>query len=248
MAVHKLETWFSTKFDTKWPCPACHHVALTIIPESFTKKDTLYSQQNTGEYWFDHEDDKSVFSCMAQCKREGCGEVVACSREGMWEAERDPETGQQLSGYEQYFCPRYFWPALHPVEITEKCPEKIRSALYASFSVYLSQPGSAANLVRIAVEELLDAIGVPDINTEGRRMPLGVRLEHHIPAQYSEYADVLKAIKFLGNAGSHNYNSVSIRDIEDAYDIMEFVTSSLFAGRKASIDALAARLTTRFEK
>lgn len=166
----------------------------------------------------------------------------------MWEAEQEQETGQQLSDYEQYFCPRYFWPALHPVEITEKCPEKIRSALYASFSVYLSQPGSAANLVRIAVEELLDAIGVPDTNTKGERIWLGVRLNNHMPAQYSEYADPLKAIKFLGNAGSHEYNRVSVRDSEDAYDIMEYVTSSLFAGRKASIDALAARLKTRFDK
>ena len=88
---------------------------------------------------------------------------------------------------------------------------------------------------------------IRDTNDDGRRLPLGVRLEDHIPEKYAEYANILKAIKFLGNVGSHKYDSVKIGDIEDAYDIMEFVTSSLYAGRRESIDALAARLEDRFK-
>ncbi|PIJ50168.1 hypothetical protein BOM23_23350 [Erwinia sp. OLMDLW33] len=247
MAVHKLETWFTNDLAPEWPCPSCHRLSLKIMRESFFQHDTRSTQENLREYWFEPDQHTSVFSCLAKCTRDNCREVVACSGEGIVEANIDTETGQKLSDYEQLFCPRFFFPALHPVEISRKCPDKVRAALYASFSVYLSQPGSAANLVRISVEELLDALGIRDTNDDGRRLPLGVRLEDHIPEKYAEYANILKAIKFLGNVGSHKYDSVKIGDIEDAYDIMEFVTSSLYAGRRESIDALAARLEDRFK-
>lgn len=108
MAVHKLETWFTTKLDPEWPCPACQRMSLKIIKESFNKHDTNVSQLNAGQDWFGPEEDTSVFSCLAKCTREDCGEVVACSGKGIWEEEHDYETGRTLSGYRQYLCPRFF--------------------------------------------------------------------------------------------------------------------------------------------
>jgi hypothetical protein len=56
------------------------------------------------------------------------------------------------------------------------------------------------------------------------------------------------AIKFLGNAGSHTYDEVKIDDIEAAFEIMDYVVTDLFSGRKDSIDVLSARLKVKFGK
>lgn len=54
------------------------------------------------------------------------------------------------------------------------------------------------------------------------------------------------AIKWLGNAGSHELDHVNAFDIDQAYRIIEFVLSKLYAGSTKSIKQLAADLDKRF--
>ncbi|WP_105649016.1 DUF4145 domain-containing protein, partial [Cronobacter dublinensis] len=174
-----------------------------------------------------------------------CNEVVCCSGISRYESDWDYEKGME---YEQVLKPVNFVPALYPFIINDNCPEEISEPLAASFSVYLAQPGSAANLIRITVERLLTAIGVPERNDKGKRIVLHERLEKHLPDNYSDYASPLMAIKFLGNAGSHTLDEVKVRDIEDAFEIMEYVVNDIFSKRKESIEVLTKRLNQRFGK
>ncbi|MEB5924749.1 DUF4145 domain-containing protein [Franconibacter daqui] len=243
MAVQKITADFYDIKDVEWPCPNCHQQTLQIIPETFIEKETHQTKNIYGEDWFEPEMIELIFSCMAQCARAKCGEVVACSGVGRVEQDYDPESGV---GYYKAYRPVSFVPPLHPIEITENCPDEIEEPLIGSFSVYLSQPGSAANLIRIAVERLLTAIGVPETRDNGKRIWLGNRLER-LSGPYEEYKDLLKAIKFLGNAGSHTHDSVAVPDIEDAFEIMGHVTNDLFSGRKESLVVLTERLSNKFK-
>ena len=54
------------------------------------------------------------------------------------------------------------------------------------------------------------------------------------------------ALKWLGNAGSHELDRVSSQDIEDAYQIIESVLDKIFAGSKESLATLIARMTRVF--
>lgn len=244
MAIHKLSKAFFTSLHVEWPCPACGQLTLQIKKETLHDADTYDSRKLWKEEWSDPEMLSGVFCCMAECYRPQCGEVVVCSGTSGNEEDWD-DTGPK---YYRVYTPVNFVPPLNPFIIHEKYPDEISEPLVASFSVYLAQPGSAANLIRITVERLLTAIGVPELNDKGKRMVLHERLEKHLPGTYSDYAGPLMAIKFLGNAGSHTYDEVMIGDIEDAFEIMEYVMTDIFSGRKESIEVLTRTLNDRFGK
>lgn len=245
MAIHKLSQAFFGSLQIEWPCPACGQLTLHIKKETLHQADSYESRQLWKEEWAEPEMLSGVFCCMAECYRPQCGEVVICSGTSGNERDWGGETGDQ---YYTFYTPVSFVPPLNPFKIHDNCPDEISEPLVASFSVYLAQPGSAANLIRITVERLLTAIGVPELNEKGKRIVLHDRLEKHLPGNYADYAGPLMAIKFLGNAGSHTYDEVKISDIEDAFEIMEYVVSDIFSERKESIEVLTKRLNDRFGK
>jgi len=244
MAIHKLSQAFFDTLEIEWPCPACGQLTLQIKKETLHQALTYESRQIWKEEWSQPDMLSGVFSCMAECYRPQCGEVVVCSGTSGNEEDWD-DTG---INYYHVYTPVNFVPPLNPFIINKKCSDEISEPLVASFAVYLAQPGSAANLIRITVERLLTAIGVPELNEKGKRIVLHDRLEKHLPGNYADYAGPLMAIKFLGNAGSHTYDEVKISDIEDAFEIMEYVVSDIFSERKESIEVLTKRLNDRFGK
>ncbi|EJV1663868.1 TPA: DUF4145 domain-containing protein [Proteus mirabilis] len=243
MAVHKISEQFHCDLNIDWPCPRCHQKTLQIIKDSFIVEKSAETRKYENEDWFEVEMNRLVFTCMAECTKPQCNEVVACSGIGGANTFWDTEYGEHQK---KWYRPKSFTPALHPFRIPEQCMEEISKPLTASFYIYLSQPGSAANLIRITVERMLTAIGIPELNNK-RRIPLHNRI-NGLEGQYVSYKDYLMAIKFLGNAGSHTYDEVEIGDIEVAFEIMEFVLNDLFSAKKASIDELSKHLQEKFEK
>ena len=242
--VHKISAAFYDGFQVEWPCPACGQMTLQVIKESFVRKNTAAACSYEVEGGYEPEHDVSVFSCMASCSRQQCQEVVACSGKSVMELDWDEQHTRDV--YHHVNKPLSFVPALHPFAIADKCPEEIAEALEAAFSVFLMQPGAAANLIRISVEAMMTAMDVPERTDKGKRIVLHQRLKN-LPEIYGPYKDPLMAIKFLGNAGSHSFDGVSVSDIEDAFEIMEYVVNDLFSGRKESVDVLTRRINDKFK-
>lgn len=246
MTIHKISRAFFSDMQVEWPCPACGQKTLQIIKESFALNDTLDTARYSCEIWFEPEMHSSIFSCMSRCSRKQCGEIVACIGQSGWEQNGWDEKSHNEQ-YHQWYKPISFVPTLHPFELPEQCPEEITQPIVASFSIFLIQPSAAANLIRISVERMLTAMGVAERNDKDKRIPLHNRLEM-LSELYSSFSKPLMAIKFLGNAGSHTYDGVKIEDIEDAFEIMEYVLNDLFSGRKESIEVLTKRLSEKFKK
>ena len=240
MAVHKLSSKFNTDFNVDWPCPECGQLTLQIDKESFRHENTAETRKGWSEDWFEIEMSRFIFTCIARCSRPSCGEVVVCQGKGRWEEDTAPSVREQQ--HRPFFRPLSFLPALHPFQLPDRCPEEISAPLTGAFSVFLMQPGAAANLIRIAVERMLTAMNV----SEGKVGSLHRRLEA-LSGPYARYKKRLLAIKFLGNAGSHSYDEVKIDDIEDAFGIMDHTLNELFSGRKEDIDILTKRLNDKFE-
>lgn len=246
MPLHKFSGAFFKDMQVEWPCPECGQKTLEIIQETFFVNDTHDTNKHSREDWFEPEMHRAIFSCTARCSRRQCGEIVACSGDSGWERRGwdEPEDGEE---YYQWFHPKTFFPSLHPFELPAKCPEEITDPLLASFSIFLMQPSAAANLIRISVERMLTAMGVPEHKKTGWRIGLKERLEK-LPEIYAAYSGQLMAIKFLGDAGSHDYDKVKLKDIEDAFEIMDHVVNDLFSGRKESIEILTKRLSEKFKQ
>ncbi len=246
MPLHKFSKAFFKDMQVEWPCPECGQKTLEIIQETFFVNDTHDTNKHSSADWFEPEMHRAIFSCTARCSRRQCGEIVACSGDSGWER-RGWDESEDEEEYYQWFQPKTFFPSLHPFELPAKCPEEITEPLLASFSIFLMQPSAAANLIRISVERMLTAMGVPEQKKSGWRIGLKERLEK-LPAIYSGFSGQLMAIKFLGDAGSHDYDKVKLKDIEDAFEIMDHVVNDLFSGRKESIEILTKRLSEKFKQ
>ena len=230
-----LRTKFPENHCPNWVCPSCQSASLAIqegtfhyevIPESIARWKKMDGET---------EDIRLVFCCLLQCERARCRTVVAVSGTG------DVHENQDEDGIDHYhlYQARLFTPTLPAFAIPAQCSERVAQPLTQSFSLFLNAPGAAANVIRIALEELMDALGGPE------NRALHARIEA-LPEQYSQHKAALMAIKWLGNAGSHELDRVNTYDIEQAYRIIEFVLSKIYAGSTESVEQLAERLDARF--
>lgn len=234
MAIHRIPKFFSDVKSVEWPCPTCGQKTLRILEDSFVCKETASTTKMLSDEWFDLEYVSSIFSCMSQCIRQECNEVVACSGRSGLEPDWDDHNGIQ---YKPWYEPLSFIPGLKLFTLPEKCPVKISAPLETSFTLSKLCPGAAANLIRISIEELLTAIDVP--NKKGDRLHNRIKA---IPDNYSRFQDLLMAIKFLGNAGSHSYEKVTTDDLDNSYEIMNFILSDLYSDNRKKVSELANNL------
>ncbi|EPC3806861.1 DUF4145 domain-containing protein [Enterobacter ludwigii] len=181
-----------------------------------------------------------VFVCLLFCERTRCPAVVAVSGTGVLpDSDRVRSAAEDITGNILYRAAS-FTPALPAFAIPAECPDEVTLPLRQSFSLFISAPGSAATAIRITLEALMKAL-----NISGTK--LHTRLEKlRDEAEYAEHMDALMALKWLGNAGSHELDRVSSQDIEDAYQIIESVLDKIFAGSKESLATLIARMTRVF--
>lgn len=235
-----LLTTFTEHGCPTWVCPECQSASLTILAGSFHSAAIPSSiarwQSTDGEL----EDIQLVFSCLLKCDLGRCGTLVAASGSGYvsdtpWEAQ---ELGEP--SHMELFQARSFTPSLCAFNIPSGCVEKVVEPLKQSFSLFPNAPGAAANSIRIALEELMTALGVAQTGS------LHARIQG-LPPQYSEYQSALTSMRLLGNAGSHQLDRVTYQDVEQAYAIIEFVLQKIYGGSTESIRQLIARLEARFK-
>ncbi|MDD8276987.1 DUF4145 domain-containing protein, partial [Escherichia coli] len=155
---------------------------------------------------------------------------------------RAPHTGLY---YYRWYEPLSFTPGLKLFLIPNMCPEDIALPINTSFALSTIHPGAAANLIRTSVERLLTAIGVTETNEKGNRINLHNRIEM-IPSEHSGFKSLLFAIKFLGNAGSHRYENVTADDLDNSYEIMNFILRDLYSDNRKKVSELANNLDKKF--
>ncbi|TDX20275.1 DUF4145 domain-containing protein [Pectobacterium versatile] len=231
-----LLTHFTENHCPNWACPSCHSTSLAIQEGTFHYAALPESVARWKEPEGEYEDIYLVFSCLLKCERARCEMVVAVSGSGGVH-QNYGEDGDEP--HYELFQARHFIPPLPAFAVPPHCPENVAQPLMQSFGLFLSAPNAAANAIRIALEELMTALGVPVMRS------LHSRIEA-LPEQFSEHKAALMAIKWLGNAGSHALDRVNAFDIDQAYRIIEFVLSKLYAGSTKSIKQLAADLDKRF--
>ena len=231
-----LLTNFPENHCPNWTCPSCQSASLAIQKGTFHFEVIPESVERWKKMDGELDDIRLVFICLLQCERAVCKTVVAVSGTGDVHENQDYEDDER---HYYLFQARLFTPTLPAFAIPAQCPQRVAQPLFQSFSLFLNAPGAAANAIRIALEELMAALGVPENRT------LHARIEA-LPEQYSQHKAALMAIKWLGNAGSHKLDRVNTYDIEQAYRIIEFVLSKIYAGSTESVAQLAERLDARF--
>ena len=232
---------FTLKHTPDWECPTCMKGTLRILEKSFHHNEIESSRFHDYDHW-DPEYIEYVYSTLLECSNSDCKETVASS--GVGTVSQDyayDENGEPEVDYSDFFKPRYFEPPLKILSAPKDTPPSVVLLLEESFRLLFSSPSAALNQVRIATEQLLTELGVKRFNVRGNKrfsLSLHARIAL-LPEKYAAFKDMIFAIKWLGNAGSHapgENNEIMMDDVLDAYEFLDHVLKELYLPKQ--IDAL----------
>ncbi|WP_142418311.1 DUF4145 domain-containing protein [Citrobacter braakii] len=246
----KLTSTFFLDGEFPWACPSCNRYSLKIVESSFHKDITSQSHDicNHFNQWIPEEIEYK-YSCLLKCQNKTCNEIISSVGSGFI----DLISYKVVEGYDypepiygDYYKPMFFEPSLNLISIPDRCPDSIREPLRESFKLFFSSTGSSANNARVAIEALLTEMEVPtkkiDKNGKPAFMPLHERIGK-IPGEYNHVKDMLTAIKWIGNSGSHHGDAKPlVDDVIDIYELIEHVLEEVYAPRLSRLTAIAERI------
>jgi hypothetical protein len=133
------------------------------------------------------------------------------------------------------------------MKVPEKCPDDVKQELQASFELFWGHPGACAGRLRVALECLLNHLGVAkkkkSANGKFTELTLHARIDAFAKREPVLGAHLM-ALKWLGNSGSHE-GDIPRKDVLDAFDILEHSLGELIEQRSARIAALAKSLSKK---
>ena len=233
---------------TKWNCPTCGKGLLKIVEGTFHHDETRDSKRSRSSDDWEPEWIEYIYSCLLECNNTACKDIASSSGVGTVDYFIDYDEGGNL--YEDLracFTPKHFSPHLKIFDYQKNIPNEVKNELDISFSVFFCDPSSAANHIRIALENLLTHMDIIRFATpKGKRryLTLHERIEL-LPKKHLEIKDLFVAIKWLGNAGSHSHRGVSSDDVFDAYELMEELLVEVFSNKRKNIKKLANKINKK---
>ena len=232
-----------------WVCPTCQKAPLRIRKESFSKEEKSQSKDHSHEAW-EPEWIEYIYSCMLLCANDQCKEVVASGGTGSVRyAVGEDENGQPAEFYDDYFRPKFFVPNLKLLHVPENCADTaVASALENSFVLFFAAPHAALSSVRIAIESLLTELKVRRFNVvDGKQRFINLHQRIALlPGKWAHLKEMMLAIKWLGNAGSHNGGKeVTHDDVLDAYELTEHILQEVYAPKLSKLAKLAKKVNKK---
>ena len=244
--LFKLPFWQDRK--PNWPCPTCGSGVLLLHDDAMTVRESAATIKGRKDPEFFYEWAELRFSAMLTCSNSACKESVALVGRGGVDIDYSyDEDGNTVGEYYKIYRAEYFYPHLRMFNAPKAVPIDVTEEIEKSFSVYFADPDAASNHVRKAVEALLTGLKVKRFLVQkGKRRPIDLHTRiKGLPARFSGVRDILLAIKWLGNAGSHAGSEISHDDVLDAYELLEEALSEIYAPRTKRIEKLAKEINRR---
>ena len=240
-----LVTSFTKDKAPPWPCPSCVGGTIALDVKTLQAEETPGSKSGRGHEEWDPTWESYRFTAFFRCTRPECQEIVVACGDSETVEEFDQQYGQV---FEAAHRPRCFVPSLPVLRSSNHWPEEVRGNLGAAFGVFWQDPDACANRVRAAVEAALDDQGVKrfGVNKKGKRyrLNLGDRIQQFAKVK-PELADMLTAVRWIGNFGSHEVGAVTRSDVLDGLELFEHVLVELFDKRSARLKSIAKKIAKK---
>lgn len=226
-------------------CPTCNKGVLRLKKDTFHAEETKDSEKAHSHEAWDPGWTVYVYSCLLKCTNPACKDTVANSGTGSvdFDIEYD-EKGSAYQAWKDYFNPKHFSPHLKIFICPKGTPDNVSEEIDKSFSLFFNDASSAANHIRIAIEDLLTHLKIKRYGLKRNKRTF-LTLHSRIvllPAKYKHLQDLFFAVKWLGNAGSHSDRVVTMDDVLDAYEIMEEILQDLFVKKTKRVKSLAKKI------
>jgi predicted HNH restriction endonuclease len=200
-----------------------------------------------GEFAEDFIDVHYIFSCILSCNNPNCQKKVLLSGDKAHDYKHpedisiDQEKGEPDYDIQSIYKIEYFSKSPNIFLFPENLESKIEQTLLESFRLFWIDKKSCLNRLRLTIEILLEKQGFPKNN---ERETLGSIIERYSKAK-PQVGDLLKAIKWAGNDGSHyNTKVVTKENLLSIYMILEEVVKKLYDDSEMKIKNLAHNINT----
>jgi len=232
-----------------WVCPTCQKGVLELKKGTFTKDSSAMSKRDQDHPAWDPDWLSFVYSCFLICSNKSCKEAVSSCGTGFVDLYVElNEHGVPDQEWGSFYTPSFFQPHLVFFNITENTPQNVVDEIHRSFSLFFCDPPSSSNHIRISLEHLLTHLKVSKTVTTKddkiRILNLHARIEK-MPREYKNLKDLLLAMKWLGNAGSHAEKTITVDDVMDSYEIMEVVLNEIFEKKMARAKKIAKKINKK---
>lgn len=177
------------------------------------------------------------------CPRTPCGNAHVVAGEYSDRAEGATEDGLEEDPYQIGLSVLHVLPALPIMNFPARTPISVQQPVLSAASVLLSDPNSGANRMRAGVECLLDARNVRRYPGRSRknRLTTHARIEAFALSN-SEVADLLMAMKWIGNVGSHEIAPLPLAVVLDGIELFARAVHLLYDQTDSELQARAARI------
>lgn len=232
-----------------WLCPTCRQGTLRQISDS-------QKIVETGPSKFDHSNDDwdpdwitERFTGLLICANISCGEVIAvCGTTSNWLDYHCGPAGDTGSQLIKSFRPTAIVPAPAMFPIPPKAPEELVSQISNDFSLFWMDFEACAGRLRVCIEMFLDDMKIPRTRTGKAGRDSSVNLDMRIKEYEtinSETSNLLLAVKWIGNAGSHvNLSKLDREDLLDVFEILGYVLEETYVSSKKRLTASAHAINT----
>jgi hypothetical protein len=233
--------YFLSGKPNDWMCPTCEKGNLIIDDKSLESKET-----NQSKKWRAEEDDwepeyiQEIFNVRAVCSNKSCNENIFIIGNGRmsWE-QTNRQTEPDLV---EHYYPKYFNPPINLFSIAYEVPSDVEEEIKNSFALFWADKSACGNAIRKSVECICDDKKINKNRiVRGKRKPrsLDERIKE-LGIKNSDAAELLLAIKWLGNHGSHGH--LDIEDIFDAYELLIHALDKLYINKEKRLKSLSKRI------
>jgi hypothetical protein len=231
------EVFFVKEFTKEeipsYPCPSCG--AAELVSKALICEKNAATKRNGGDEDWEPEYDEHVFNLMLECRR--CLETLFVSGDTYTDEEIEADSETNWSRYYILkFRPKYIFPSLKFISCPNATPKEVKANVDAAAALYYAHPTACCNTLRIAAEDILTSLGVPESEV-GKYISFGARIKE-LPEESTERT-LLEAIRWLGNDGSHSKSLITHADAQDAFEVMNLLIEEVYSDRKKKIQDLA---------
>ncbi|MET9459950.1 DUF4145 domain-containing protein [Streptomyces canus] len=226
------------------PCPTCTRGVLLPDRDSFEEEESVTSKSLRDEEVWEPEWIQGTFHCVLTCRKGSCDHVRVIGEMTVGWGRRDDVQ------YEKFLTPNMFIPALPLLESRGLCPEEVKERVDAASKILWVDPNAAANRIRAAVEALMDDRGVIRTKLNGAGKAVRLSLDSRIATfkkalpQYADAADLLLAVKWIGNVGSHE-DVLRVSDVLEGVEFLDHALSSIYDASRDDMKKRASEVTAR---
>lgn len=231
-----------------WPRPACPNCQTGYIAFSAPAEHEGHGSASARNHpAFEPEWISGTFTILGQCENPECKQSMHGTGDYRVAYSKSSDYDEYDYGgppYSSYYTVNHLHPPIQILPTPRSAPEEVREGVSRASRVLFADPALAATALRATVERFLTSQGISAIRANGQFRPAHERIKEWGEAdpKRPSVADLFFAVKWLGNAGTHEDAELTVMEVLDGARVLEEALHRLFTG--PDIDEHARMINT----